>query len=75
MTTFVVGQKVRILEDRRMKNFHPSELSDELTIHAIDKANIHMSGHAQLLHTDKGTYSGYWFDPDCPVLDKLKNSE
>lgn len=70
MTTFVVGQKVRILEDRRM----PASTPNELTIHAIDPGNQY-TGHAQLLHTENGTYSGYWFDPDCPVLDRLKNSE
>lgn len=70
MTTFVVGQKVRILEDRKA-NHQPSV---ELTIHAIDKGNEY-TGHAQLLHTDHGTYSGYWFDPDSSVLDLRKNWE
>lgn len=71
MTTFTVGQKVKILDDRRC-HWQPSE---EMTILAIEELNDYRH---QLLITDKGEYADYWFDPTQSVLkhlDKVKNIE
>lgn len=72
MTIFTVGQKVKILDDRRCI-WQPSE---EMTIAAIEPSN---ELTCLLLIMDDGReYSSYWFDPTQPVLkylDKVKNIE
>lgn len=90
MTTFVVGQKVRILEDRRTEDQTDQELTIidvspvpyliqfELSVDRImllmEPEYISVGGHDQWVTCDNDrTYSGYWFDPECKVVDRLKN--
>lgn len=63
-TEFHVGQKVRILDDRR--NWWQPE--DELEIAAVDNHGFKRGvGHSQSLTMRDGhIYSGWWFDPKLP---------
>lgn len=75
MTTFVVGQKVRILEDRRTEDQTDQELTI-IDVSPVPSEYISVGGHDQWVTCDNDrTYSGYWFDPECKVVDRLKNSE
>ena len=66
MNDFHVGQKLKILDDRR-EDWQPKH---ELTVMKVyDHGFRRGTGHHQSLDMTNGqTYSGWWFDPEAECL-------